>query len=58
MTLGVSGRARSVRVSAGLRYEFGTSEPLVLQRTLDGPQLSARLRVANLGLVYSVAVVF
>jgi len=58
VTLGVSGRARSVRVSAGLRHEFGTSDPLVLQRTLDGPQLSARLRVSNLGLVYSLAVVF
>ena len=58
VTLGVSGRARSVRVSAGLRHEFGTSDPLVLQRTLDGPQLSARLRVSNLGLVYSVAVLF
>jgi len=58
VTLGVSGGAKSVRVSVGLRREFGTSGPVVLQRTLDGQQVSARLRVSNLGLVYSLGLLF
>ena len=58
VTLGISGRAKSVAVSAGVRYEAGTSSPLVLQRTLDGQQLRARLSVSNLGLVYSLALLF
>ena len=58
VTAGLSGRAKFVLASVGVRYQAGTTDEIVLRQLQNGQQLRTRLRISNLGLVYSVAVRF
>jgi hypothetical protein len=58
VTAGISGQAKIVLASAGVRYQTGTTDEIVLRQLLDGQQVRTRLKISNLGLVYSVAVRF
>jgi hypothetical protein len=58
VTAGISGRAKIVLGSVGVRYQAGTTDDIVLRQLHDGPPVRTRLKISNLGLVYSVAVRF
>jgi hypothetical protein len=58
VTAGISGQAKVVLASAGVRYQTGATDEIVLRQLLDGEQVRTRLKISNLGLVYSVAVRF
>jgi len=47
-----------VLASVGMRYQAGTTDQIVLRQLQNGQQLGTRLKISNLGLVYSVAVRF
>ena len=57
-TVGVSGRTSLLLGSIGLRYETGTSGDIPLRRYQDADPLTTRLKVSNVGIVYSVALLF
>ncbi len=54
-TVGVSGRTRFVFAALGVRYESGVSEPFAIRRLQNGELDTTRLKVRNVGLVYSLA---
>jgi hypothetical protein len=58
VTAGISGQAKFVLGSVGVRYQAGTTDEIVLRQLQNGQQLATRLKISNLGLVYSVAVRF
>ena len=58
VTAGLSGRAKFVLASVGVRYQAGTTDEILLRQMQNGQQLGTRLKISNLGLVYSVAVRF
>jgi len=58
VTAGISGKAKFVLGSVGVRYQAGTTDEIVLRHLQDGQQVGTRLKISNLGLVYSVAVRF
>jgi hypothetical protein len=58
VTAGISGKAKFVLGSVGVRYQAGTTGEIVLRQMQNGQQLGTRLKISNLGLVYSVAVRF
>ena len=57
-TVGVSGRTSILLGSVGLRFESGTSGELTLRRFQDAQPLTTRLKVSNIGVVYSLALLF
>lgn len=58
VTAGISGQAKFVLASVGIRYQAGTTEEIVLRQLQSGQQFGTKLKISNLGLVYSVAVRF
>jgi hypothetical protein len=54
----VSGRAKFILASLGIRVATGKSDPVALRTLQDGQQLQTAFKVLNLGFVYSVAVLF
>ncbi len=54
-TLGISVRTRIVFASFGVRYESGLSEPFSIRRLQNGEPYMTRLRVRNVGFLYSIA---
>ena len=57
-TVGISGRTPHVVGSAGLQYEFGPSDSILLRQLQNGQQVSTTLDLSNIGLVYSLAFLF
>jgi hypothetical protein len=58
VTAGLSGRAKFVLASVGVRYQAGTTDEIALLQMQNGQQFGTRLKISNLGLVYSVTVRF
>lgn len=54
-TLGISARTRLVFASFGVRYESGVSDPFSIRRLQNGEPYITRLKVRNVGFLYSVA---
>jgi len=57
-TVGVSGRTGLLLGSIGLRYATGKSGDIPLRAFQDVQPLTTRLKVSNVGIVYSVALLF
>jgi hypothetical protein len=55
---GISGKAKLALGSIGVRYQVGSTDEIVLRQIQSGQQFGTRLKISNLGLVYSVAVRF
>jgi len=58
VTVGISGKAKFVLGSVGIRYQAGTTDEIVLRHLQGAQPLRTKLKISNLGLVYSVAVRF
>jgi hypothetical protein len=58
VTVGVSGRTRFFLGSLGLQYLAGSSGPVRLRQLQGGHPLTTSFKVANLGFVYSLALLF
>jgi hypothetical protein len=54
----VSGRAGIVLASIGIRYETGKSGEIPLRKFQDAQPLTTTLKVSNIGIVYSIALLF
>lgn len=54
-TLGISARTRFVFASFGVRYESGVSDPFSIGRLQNGEPYMTRLKVRNVGFLYSFA---
>jgi hypothetical protein len=54
-TLGISARTRVVFASFGMRYESGLSDAFSIRRLQNDEPYLTRLKVRNVGLLYSVA---
>ncbi len=54
-TLGISARTRVVFASFGVRYESGLSDTFSIRRLQDGEPYLTRLKVRNVGFLYSIA---
>jgi hypothetical protein len=57
-TAGISGKTSLVLGSVGVRYESGTTGDIMLRLMQNGQQVRTRLKISNLGLVYSIAIRF
>ncbi len=57
-TVGLSARTAHLLGSIGLRYEYGSSAALALGPLQIGQQLTTQFDVSNVGIVYSVALLF
>jgi hypothetical protein len=58
MTLGFSGRTKYFLGSFGLQYASGSSGPILLRQLQNGQRFETNFDVANLGFVYSLALLF
>ena len=58
VTVGVSGRTSLLLGSVGFRYDSGQSDELALRQFQDGEPITTRLKVSNIGIVYSLALLF
>ncbi len=58
VTVGVSGRAKLILASVGLRYEWGRTGEVALRRFQEIPQVTTRFRLSAIGIVYSVGLLF
>ena len=58
MTIGLSGRTKFFLGSLGLQYLSGSSDPVLLRQLQGGRQFTTSFEVANLGFVYSLALLF
>jgi hypothetical protein len=58
VTLGVSGASKHISGSLGLNYQFGSSEQRLVA-DLAGTELTrTKVRISNIGIIYSVSYVF
>jgi hypothetical protein len=58
LTAGVSARTKWLLGSFGVHYASGQSDPLVLRPGANGTTFDTSFKVSNVGLVYSLAVLF
>lgn len=58
LTVGLSGRTSLFLGSLGLQYSGGSSDTLLLKRLPNGQPLTTSFKVANLGFVYSLSLLF
>ncbi len=57
-SIGLSGQAGHIQASLGVRYEFGTSDRLLVTNPITGNPLQTDVKVSNIGVVYSLAYLF
>jgi hypothetical protein len=58
ITGGVSGRTKYFLGSAGLQYTTGTSDTILLAPLQNGQEVTTRIKMKNLGFLYSLALLF
>lgn len=58
VSAGISGKAKSLFASVGVRYEAGTTDEITLRQLPDGRPEETRLTISSLGLVYSLSLSF
>jgi hypothetical protein len=54
----VSGRTKYFLGSAGLQYTTGTSDTILLAPLQNGQEVTTRIKMKNLGFLYSLALLF
>jgi len=58
VTVGISGRVKHFQSSLGLRWEFGSSDDVVVQELTTRQAITTNFSVRNIGMIYSVAYLF
>ena len=58
ITAGLSGRTKLFLGSIGVQYSMGSSDPILLSELQNGQRFTTHFDVANLGFVYSFALLF